>query len=349
MPGRTFGQYLLDVSRAGKPSDDFAHILSAVAMSVKLTATILSRGALIHEQPPNEPPLSVAEVNHQVRQLAIQSLLAQTASIDQLAAISVAGDAEIYQVSESGRYLLAYEALHGMGNLTDNLAVGSVFSILERTSDSGPVTDNDFLQPGSKQVSAGIELYGPRTTLVVTTGKGVDGFTLDRELGSFVLTDPQLTIPPDTRVFAINATDARYWPAPVKRYVDECVQGVDGPRGQDFAMRWNASALVGAFRVLNSGGLFMAPDTGRESGWLALVLHNAAPLAFLAEQAGGRSSTGSMSVMDVVPASLTSRTPYFLGSADEVNLIERYFTEHEKGLDAESAYPLFRSRSLFFD
>ncbi|MFZ0529968.1 MAG: class 1 fructose-bisphosphatase, partial [Propionicimonas sp.] len=238
---------------------------------------------------------------------------------------------------------------HGMSNLTDNLPVGTAFAVLERASFDGPATADDFLQPGSRQVCAGIAIFGPRTVLVATTGQGVDGFTLDRDVGNFILTHPLMTIPPEAYIFSINATESPYWPAPVRRYVEECVQGVEGPRGHDFTMRWNASAVMGAFRVLNSGGLFLVPDTGRPAGWLAPLLHNAAPLAFLAEQAGGRATTGTRRVLDVTPTKLDTRIPFFFGSAGEVARLESYYAEHELGLDQESSYPLFHNRSLFVD
>lgn len=346
---RTFTQYLLDASKSGEQRGDFAHILSSVAILVKQTAAMLSRGSLILDQAPRSNQRVATEVNRELRRQVTKSLFTQTEAIDQLAAISIAGSPAVFQVSASGRYLLLFEALHGMSNLIDNMTVGSAFSVLERESVSGPVAEADFLQPGTRQVCAGIGLFGPRTVLVVTTGQGVDGFTLDRDLGNFVLTHPQMKIPADAHVFTINASESLHWPEPVKRYVDECVQGVDGPRGHSYVMRWNASALVGAFRVLNSGGVFLLPDTERRLGWLAPLLHNAAPLAFLAEQAGGRSSTGTQRVLEVTPTSLTSRTPYFLGGADEVDRIERYYAEHEQGLDTESSYPLFQNRSLFID
>ncbi len=350
MAARTFTQYLLDVSGSGERRHDFAHILSAVAVSVKLTAAMVSRGPLILDatQHPTAAP-TTREVNRGLRRLATRTLLAQTESIRQLSAISIADNPSIFPVSADGRYLLLFEALHGMSNLTDNLPVGTAFSILERQRDSGPCAVEEFLQPGSRQVCAGIAIFGPRTELVVTTGQGVDGFTLDRDVGNFVLTHPSMTIPAEQYVFAINATESRYWPAPVKRYVEECVLGVEGPRGHDFKMRWNASALVGAFRVLNSGGLFLVPDTGRPTGWLAPLLHNAAPLAFLAEQAGGAATTGTQRALDVPPAELTSRVPFFFGSAAEVARLEGYFAEHEQGFDRETAYPLFHNRSLFVD
>lgn len=345
MAARTLTQHLLDVSRTAGTRHDYAPILSGVAVSVKLIAAMVSRGPLILDQ---ALPPTASELTRGLRRLASRALVTQTEAIEQLAAISMVGKPAIIPVSAGGRYLLLFEALHGMTNLIDNLPVGSAFSILELPR-PGAVTEADFLQPGTRQVCAGIAVYGPRTVLVLTTGDGVDGFTLDRDVGNFVLTHPRMTIPADAHVFSINATEAPHWPAPVKRYVEECVQGADGPRGNDFIMRWNASAMVGAFRVLNSGGLFLVPDTGRPTGWLAPLLHTAAPLAFLAEQAGGRAITGTQRVLDVTPTSLTQRVPFFFGATAEVDRLEDYFAEHEQGLDDEPSYPLFHNRSLFVD
>lgn len=348
MAARTFTQYLLGVDESAA-RHGFAHILSAVAVSAKVIAANVSRGPLILDPSPHQRRPTSQDVNRGLRRLATRTLVAQTEGIEQLAAISIADNPRILTVSPTGRYLLLFEALHGMSNLTDNLPVGTAFSVLERDPEAGPPTATDFLQPGTRQVCAGIAIFGPRTVLVVTTGHGVDGFTLDRDVGNFILTHPKMTIPTDAHVFAINATEAPYWPAPVKRYVEECVQGVGGPRGHDFLMRWNASAVVGAFRVLNSGGLFLVPDTGRPTGWLAPLLHNAAPLAFLAEQAGGAATTGTQRVLDVTPTQLTARVPFFFGSTAEVDRLERYFAEHEQGLDQQVSYPLFHHRSLFVD
>lgn len=349
MAARTFTRYLLDVHERDGRRHDYVHILSAVAVSVKLIAAMVSRGPLILDATPAAASPTPLEVNRALRKLATKTLLSQTESIKQLAAVSIAGNPSSLPATGTGRYLLLFEALHGMSNLVDNLSVGSAFSVLERASTQGPVTEEDFLQPGLRQVCAGIALFGPRTVLVVTTGQGVDGFTLDRDVGNFVLTHPQMTIPDDAHVFAINASDAPHWPAPVKRYVDECVQGVDGPRGHDFIMRWNASAVVGAFRVLNSGGLFLVPDTGRRAGWGVPLLHNAAPLAFLAEQAGGAAITGTQRVLEVTPTALTSRVPLIFGSAGEVARVSEYFSDHEQGYDKETSYPLFHRRTLFVD
>ncbi len=349
MAARTLTQYLLDVGRPDERSNDYTHILSAVAVTMKLTAAMVSRGPLILDAAAQAASPTRRDVNRALRRLATKTLLAQTEDIEPLAAISIAGSRAIHPVSPTGRYLLLFEGLHGVGNLADNLPAGSVFSVLELPAHDGPATEQDFLQPGTAQVAAGIALYGSRTVLVLTTGKGVDGFTLDRDVGNFVLTHPQLRIPAEADVFSINAAEAPFWPAPVKRYVEECVLGADGPRGHDFKMRWNASAVVGAFRVLNSGGLFLIPDIDRPSGWLAPLLHNAFPLAMLAEQAGGAASTGTGRVLEVVPKTLDERGQVFLGSAGEVARLERYVEEHEQGRDEEFEHPLFHNRTLFAD
>lgn len=348
MAARTFTQYLLDLEDEAGRERGYAHILSAIAVSAKLTAAMVSRGPLLAAS--RSGGRDANGLARELRRHATQMLLDQASGIEQLAGISIAGVPTILPVSESpqARYLVLLEALHGSMSLSENQSVGLAFSVLERPASEGPVAIEDFLQPGSRQVCAGLALYGPSTVLVLTTGKGVDGFTLDRDVGNFVLTHPRMTIPSDAHIFAINSSEASHWPAPVKRYVGECVQGREGPRGHDFVMRWNASAVVGAFRILIHGGIFMVPDTGRRAAlWGVPLLHNAAPLAFLMEQAGGAATTGTQRVLDVVPAAITQRVPIMFGAGPEVALIERYFDEHARGVDVETNYPLFGNRNLF--
>jgi fructose-1,6-bisphosphatase I/sedoheptulose-1,7-bisphosphatase len=238
-----------------------------------------------------------------------------------------------------GNYLLAYDPLDGSSNVDVNAPVGSIFSVL-RAGASG------FLQPGTEQVCAGYAIYGPTTMLVLTLGCGTHGFTLDREIGEFILTHPDLRIPRETGEFAVNVSNARFWEPAVKRYVDECLAGKSGPRGRDFNMRWIASLVAEAHRILMRGGVFLYPRDERDAtrnGRLRL-LYEASPIAMLIEQAGGRASSGTQRVLEVAPRSLHERTGFIFGAAHEVERIERYHREfNQREYDA----PLFGARGLF--
>jgi fructose-1,6-bisphosphatase I/sedoheptulose-1,7-bisphosphatase len=251
-----------------------------------------------------------------------------------------------------GKYLLVFDPLDGSSNIDVNVAVGSVFSVLRAPADavaSGrPLTADDFLQPGTAQVAAGYAIYGPSTQLVITVGSGVHGFTLDPNIGEFKLTHPAIRIPEDTQEFAINASNARFWEPPVKRYVDECLAGRAGPRGKDFNMRWIASMVAEAHRILMRGGVFLYPKDTKDPtrpGRLRL-LYEANPIGMVIEQAGGRASTGREPVLGVTPEALHQRIGLVFGSKHEVERIERYHREPALFKDDN---PLFAERSLFRD
>ena len=251
-----------------------------------------------------------------------------------------------------GNYLIVFDPLDGSSNNDVNVSVGSIFSILRAPKDvmeSGrDVVEADFLQPGAQQVAAGYALYGPTTMLVLTVGDGVNGFTLDPNLGEFMLTHPKLRIPDDTHEFAINASNSRFWESPVKRYVDECLAGKTGPRSKDFNMRWIASMVAEAHRILMRGGVFMYPRDTKDSskpGRLRL-LYEANPVGMIMEQAGGRASTGEVPMLTVQPTSLHQRIGFVFGSKNEVERIERY---HREPVDMVLNNPLFAERSLFRD
>jgi fructose-1,6-bisphosphatase I/sedoheptulose-1,7-bisphosphatase len=254
---------------------------------------------------------------------------------------------------QRGKYLLVFDPLDGSGNIDVNVSVGSIFSILrapQAVIDSGrDVTEADFLQPGTAQIAAGYAIYGPVTMLVLTVGSGVAGFTLDPNLGEFKLTHPDIRVPADTHEFAINSSNSRFWESPVKRYVDECLAGKTGPRSKDFNMRWIASMVAEAHRILMRGGVFMYPKDSRDPGRAGRLrlLYEASPIAFVIEQAGGRASTGRLPVLDVQPESLHQRIGLVFGSKNEVERIERYHRERDAGTDRPYVSPLFNERSLF--
>lgn len=225
-----------------------------------------------------------------------------------------------------GEYLLLFDPLDGSSNIDVNVSIGTIFSVLKASDEMTAPNEKEFLQPGTKQVVAGYALYGPQTVLVLTTGNGVQCFTLDREMGSWVMTQKNLQIPVDTAEFAINASNARHWHAPVQRYVNELLAGTTGPRGKDFNMRWIASMVADVHRILTRGGIFMYPADAREPdkpGKLRLM-YEANPMAFLVEQAGGAATNGRQRILDIQPEKLHQRVPVFLGSKNEVEVVTSY-------------------------
>ncbi|MGZ8474747.1 MAG: class 1 fructose-bisphosphatase [Candidatus Limnocylindria bacterium] len=258
---------------------------------------------------------------------------------------------EIYPIPDEfprGRYLLAFDPLDGSSNIDVNSPVGSIFSVHALPAGVTNADASSFLQPGSRQVCAGYALYGPTTMIVLSLGRGTHGFTLDREIGEFILTHPDLAVPDTASEFAINSSNSRHWEPAVRRYVDECLAGRSGPRGRDFNMRWVAALVAEAHRILMRGGIFLYPQDDREDGRRGKLrlLYEASPIGFLIEQAGGRASTGYGPILDLVPTGIHQRTGFIFGSRSEIERIEEYHRDHnERAFDA----PLFGARGLFRD
>jgi fructose-1,6-bisphosphatase I len=225
-----------------------------------------------------------------------------------------------------GEYMLLFDPLDGSSNIDVNVSIGTIFSVLKAPEGMTTPTEADFLQPGSKQVAAGYAVYGPQTVLVLTTGNGVHCFTLDREMGSWILTQRDMQIPVETREFAINASNARHWQPPVTRYVNELLAGTTGPRQANFNMRWIASMVADVHRILNRGGIFMYPADARDPdkpGKLRLMFE-AYRMAFIVEQDGGAATNGRQRILDIQPDKLHQRVAVFLGSKSEVERVTGY-------------------------
>ena len=225
-----------------------------------------------------------------------------------------------------GEYLLLFDPLDGSSNIDVNVTIGTIFSVLKAPEGMQEPSEQDFLQAGTKQVAAGYAVYGPQTMLVLTTGNGVNCFTLDREMGSWVMTQRGIQIPQDTAEYSINASNARHWFAPVRRYIDELEQGESGPRGKNFNMRWIASMVADVHRILSRGGIFMYPADARDPdkpGKLRLM-YEANPMAFIIEQAGGAATDGQRRILDIQPTGLHQRVAVFLGSKNEVERVTSY-------------------------
>jgi fructose-1,6-bisphosphatase I len=221
-------------------------------------------------------------------------------------------------------YLILFDPLDGSSNVNVNISVGTIFSILD--AETVEPDTAEFLQAGTEQVCAGYVLYGTSTMLVLTTGNGVNGFTLDKAAGEFYLTHPDMQIPKETNEFAVNMSNYRFWQEPFQRYIDETLLGEEGMREKDFNMRWVASMVAEVHRILVRGGVFMYPVDAKikKQGGKLRLMYEANPMSFIVEQAGGAATTGLKRIMEVNPKGLHQRVPVMMGSEEEVNTLIAY-------------------------
>jgi fructose-1,6-bisphosphatase I len=326
----SLSRYLVEQQRdKGHIPADLRLLLEVVARACKSISHAVNKGALGGVLGSAESENVQGEVQKKLDIIANEVLLEANEWGGHLAAMASEEMDSIYLVPNrypQGEYLLMFDPLDGSSNIDVNVSIGTIFSVLKKADDSQGVTEQDFLQPGKNQVAAGYCVYGPQTTLVLTVGDGVAMFTLDREQGSFVLTQENVQVPVDTKEFAINMSNMRHWDEPVRRYIDECLQGKEGPRGKDFNMRWIASMVADVHRILTRGGVFMYPWDKREPhkpGKLRL-LYEANPMSWLIEQAGGASTNGKERILDLQPSQLHERVSVILGSKNEVDRLTSY-------------------------
>ena len=330
-------RYLVEQQRvAGRIPGDLRLLLEVVARACKRISQAVNKGDLGEVMGSAETENVQGEVQKKLDIIANEVLIEANEWGGHLAAMASEEMDSIYVVPNrfpQGEYLLMFDPLDGSSNIDVNVSIGTIFSVLKKGNEDPttiePVNEQDFLQPGSQQVAAGYCVYGPQTTLVLTVGDGVAMFTLDREQGSFVLTKENVQIPAETKEFAVNMSNMRHWDAPVKRYVDECLAGKEGPRGKDFNMRWVASMVADVHRILSRGGVFMYPWDKREpekAGKLRLM-YEANPMSWLVEQAGGAATNGRQRILDIQPTQLHQRVSVMLGSRSEVERLTRYHHE----------------------
>lgn len=304
-------------------------LLEVVARACKSISFAVGKGALAGVLGSAGSENVQGEVQKKLDVISNDILLEANEWGGHLAAMASEEMETIYQIPNRypmGEYLLLFDPLDGSSNIDVNSSIGTIFSVLKAPEGMASPSENDFLQPGAKQVAAGYALYGPQTILVLTCGHGVACFTLDREMGAWKLTANDIRIPSETQEFAINTSNARHWYPPVTRYIDELVAGKTGPRGKDFNMRWIASMVTDVHRVLSRGGIFMYPADQREPdkpGKLRLM-YEANPIAFIIEQAGGAATNGHQRILDVQPEKLHQRVAVFLGSKAEVERVTGY-------------------------
>jgi fructose-1,6-bisphosphatase I len=341
----TLTQFIIEEQRRVKgATGDFSALLNDIATACKSISHSISRGCLDADAEDPQIHLERASNDFIMKSNVWTGRLAGMASEDN------EGITTIPVKYPRGKYLLVFNSLNGSGNLDINFLTGTIFSVLRAPAGKKEVTADDFLQPGAEQVAAGFVLYGASTRLVLTTGNGVNGFMLDREIGEFVLTHKKMEVPDNASTFAINASNERFWEPPVRRYVQECMAGKTGPRGRDFGMRWVASLIAEAYRVLMRGGVFLYPvdEKTRDKGGRLGLLYEANPIAFIMEQAGGGAITGRNRILEVKPSELHQRVPFIFGSKSEVERIHGYHKDYVEGRDHNSYdLPLFGTRSLF--
>jgi fructose-1,6-bisphosphatase I len=237
---------------------------------------------------------------------------------------------------------VAFDPLDGSSNIEQNASLGSVFAILPATAEPADA----FRLPGHRQLAAGLFLYGPSTTLALTLRDGTHRFILDRKAREFRRTHHAIRLPEARREYAINASNERHWPLPIRAYVEECIAGATGPRGVDYNTRWLGCVVAEAYRILLRGGIYLYPGDDRpgyERGRLRLV-YEANPIALLVEQAGGTATDGFTAILDLVPTALHQRVPLIFGSRDKVMRVTEL---HTAAIPQAGQRPLFGKRSLF--
>lgn len=347
----TLSKFLIEQLRDMPDHGDLAALLVDVAAAVKAISAMVGRGALGVGIGTLDTRNAGGDVQKPLDMLTNDAIIAHCEWGGLLAGMASEEMDAPYPIPAQyrrGRYLLVFDPLDGSSNIDVNVAVGTIFSVLRHRGEQAPTTA-DFLQPGTEQVAAGYAIYGPATMLVLTVGRGTHGFTLDREIGNFILTHPDLRVGEETSEFAINVSNERFWEPPVARYVTECKAGKTGVRGRDFNMRWIASMVADVHRILMRGGVFMYPRDTKDPGkpGRLRLLYEANPASLLIEQAGGAASTGRGRILQVVPTELHQRVAVILGSKAEVERIERYHAEYDRGDDKPYVSPLFNERSLY--
>ncbi|UWQ18954.1 class 1 fructose-bisphosphatase [Jannaschia sp. M317] len=328
----TFRQFLLNNRRAHGTDKDLIFLLEDIATACRIISHRIRSGAFAGTLGATKDVNVQGETQKQLDVIANEVFVKHCSNCGRVAALVSEEVDEIIWLKDrpaAGDYLVYFDPLDGSSNLDVNLSVGSIFSVvaledaLERTSDEA------VLQKGSRQICAGYAIYGPSTSLVITTGSGVDGFTHQQGTGEFRLTFPDMRIPETTREFAINASRYHHWDASMRRYVDECLSGENGPRAQSHNMRWTASMVADIHRILTRGGVFIYP-VDRENasmGGKLRLMYEANPLGMVVEQAGGMASTGTDRILDLPPQSHHQRVAVVMGSSDEVRRINRYYQE----------------------
>jgi fructose-1,6-bisphosphatase I len=325
---------------ANAPSD-VARVLTALAEASITIADRIRLGALAGAMQAEVGPAHDGMPQTALDVFADDAFVARLKGAGVRGVVSEERD-EPVALDPDGTFLVALDPLDGSSSIDANVTIGSVFSVLD--APAGPLETSQFLQRGTAQRAAGLFVYGPQVAFVFTFGRGVAVATLDPGAGTYRITTERLEISAEPNEFAINVSNFRHWPEPVRAYVEDCLEGEEGPRGCNFNMRWIGSMVAEVYRVLARGGVYLYPEDSREGyedGRLRL-LYEANPVAFLVEQAGGAAIDGWSRILDIAPKSIHARTPLIFGSQEKVERIMLYYTEGS----ATQRAPLFGRRGL---
>ncbi len=325
--GLTLSQFILrQEHRYPEASGEFTDLLMEIALAAKMINRLVIRAGLVNiigetgeENVHGEKVQRLDRYAHQT----LHRLLGTTGQLAVLASEEDEGIVPVPQGQRPGKYVVNFDPLDGSSNIGANVNIGTIFSILPRVTRTGNGTLQDCLQPGDRQLAAGYVMYGSSTMLVYTTGSGVHGFTYEPSIGEFLLSDPEIRTPARGHTYSTNEGNFASWPDGVRRYVDWLKQE-DPANRHPYQARYVGSLVADFHRNLLYGGIFLYPATARNIHGKLRVLYECAPLAFVAEQAGGAASDGSRRIMEITPTSLHQRTPLLIGSTEDVRECEDF-------------------------
>lgn len=341
--GEELDAYLARWRRATPGRDGVAETIAALARATAEIAALVRLGPLAGALGAAAGGANTdGDVQKKLDVLANDAVLKALRACEAVAYFASEEEEEIQSLRAGGACAVAVDPLDGSSNIDANTSIGTIFSVYPASPDGAT---GSFFRPGAEQVAAGYTIYGPFSALVLTLGAGVEMFVLDPS-GHYRRADAHMSIPRSTREYAINASNYRYWLEPVRDFIDDCIAGAEGPRAKDFNMRWLASLVGDTHRILSRGGVFLYPADkrpGYERGRLRL-LYEAAPIAFLVEQAGGDATDGLTRILDKIPGALHERTPLVFGSSEKVARIAEH---HADSSHARIRSPLFGKRGLF--
>jgi fructose-1,6-bisphosphatase I len=329
---KTLGQFIIE-KQADFPysKGELSRLLRDIAIAAKIVNREVNKAGLVDILGEMGTTNVQGEKVKKLDVFANEQFIAALSSGGECCAIASEENEDIIvidnAVSQNAKYVVAIDPLDGSSNIDVNVSVGTIFSIYRRLSLSGPGTIEDFLQQGTEQVAAGYITYGSSTMLVYTTGKGVNGFTLDPSIGEFCLSHPDMKIPKNGKTYSINEGYYIHFPDGVKKFIKYC-QEEDSKSNRPYSSRYIGSAVADIHRNLITGGVFIYPTTSQSPKGKLRLIYECNPLSLIIEQAGGKASDGFKRILAVQPKSLHQRSPFFIGSAEMVEKAEDFMAKY---------------------